>query len=558
MKRWSLLSLSLAAVAATAPEARAQSNAISGLDVSMGILGGLQVYGHGGTYPTGYTAMAMSTTSCNLGIVDVPWQQPMQSNHPTIAFMAVRELNGRFEQISDRSFVKHGFYALSNNQCTPCQHPSNGTFLGVGCSDTYGTGNNSDRYYLGPPAEIDPWLGMWTPACSYFDAGDPAVGGAAACDGNRSLTNAMVSAMPFQKNRVVMQDADLGLAGATYYYQGQYVVRAEPEANRSNNLASCKMNVSWTGSSWSITQTGSQLQGTVLQRWTGSTLSSNTNALDDGRVYVAVKVTGPTAGQFHYEYAFHNRDNLRGVGAIRIPAATAATITNIGFSDIDALVGNDWTVTRTANELSFTTPDNPLVWNTIYNVWFDTDTAPTTEDLTLDAFAAGGGANSFTVSSSAPKGGQVCNFAMSTYCSPKINSLGCVPIISGSGTPSASASSGFLIECNDVINNKSGLLFYGVNGQAGGPFQGGTLCVAAPIKRTPGLFSGGNPPPNDCSGTFALDMNSFAQGLAGGNPLPALQVAGTVVNCQWWGRDPGYAAPDNTMLSNGLEFTICQ
>jgi hypothetical protein len=335
MKRWSLLSLSLLALAAAAPAAGAQSNTVPGLNVKLGILGGLQVYGHQGTYPNGLTAMAMSTTSCNNGTVNVPWLQAMNANHPVIAFLAVRESNGRMQQISDRSYVKHGFYALSSSQCTPCQNPSNGTFLGVGCSDTYGVGNNSDRYWLGPPAEIDPWLGTWVPACSYFDAGDPAVGGGAACDGNRSLTNSMANAMPFYKNRVVLQDADLAVPGANFYYQGYYVVRGELEGNRDDNLVSSKMNVGWGGSSWSLVQSGSNLSGSVLQRWAGSTLTSNSNGSDDGRIYVACEVTGPVAGVYHYEYAFHNRDNLRGVGGIRIPAASAASIYNIGFSDIN-------------------------------------------------------------------------------------------------------------------------------------------------------------------------------------------------------------------------------
>ena len=142
------------------------------------------------------------------------------------------------------------------------------------------------------------------------------------------------------------------------------------------------------------------------------------------------------------------------------------------------------------------------------------------------------------------------------YCTAKINSLGCTPTIGYSGSPSASAGSGFSVQAIQVLNNKNGLLFYGVTGRATLPFQGGTLCVQPQIKRTPSVNSGGNPPPNDCSGTFAIDMNLFAVGGLGGTPLPALTVAGTIVNCQWWGRDPGFVAPNNTTLSDALEYSI--
>jgi hypothetical protein len=145
----------------------------------------------------------------------------------------------------------------------------------------------------------------------------------------------------------------------------------------------------------------------------------------------------------------------------------------------------------------------------------------------------------------------------SAYCTAKTNSLGCVPSIGGIGTPSATASSGFTVQCDNVRNQKSGLLFYGVSGQAATAFQGGTLCVAAPIKRTPGVSSGGSTTGNDCTGVYALDFNAFARGSLGGTPLPALSVPGTVVDCQYWGRDPGFPAPNNTSLSNGLHFATC-
>jgi hypothetical protein len=149
-----------------------------------------------------------------------------------------------------------------------------------------------------------------------------------------------------------------------------------------------------------------------------------------------------------------------------------------------------------------------------------------------------------------------CN-APVTYCTAKLNSLGCVPDIDSSGVPSPTAPSGFVVKASDVRNNKTGILFYGVNGRASTPFQAGTLCVASPIKRTPAVNSAGTPAPvNDCSGVYSIDMNSFAQGALGGTPLPALQVPGTQVNCQWWGRDPGFPAPNNTTLSDGLEYVI--
>ena len=145
-----------------------------------------------------------------------------------------------------------------------------------------------------------------------------------------------------------------------------------------------------------------------------------------------------------------------------------------------------------------------------------------------------------------------------TYCTAKLNSMSCAPAMDMRGIPSGSATSGFQVLCTEVMNNEAGLLLYGTNGRANLPFSGGTLCMTAPLKRTIGLNSSGTPAPTvDCSGVFSLDMSGFAAGLLGGTPSPALRIAGTTVQCQWWGRDPGFPPPFNTTLSNALEFVVC-
>jgi len=59
--------------------------------------------------------------------------------------------------------------------------------------------------------------------------------------------------------------------------------------------------------------------------------------------------------------------------------------------------------------------------------------------------------------------------------------------------------------------------------------------------------------PGLCDGLLALDMNAFAAGVLGGNPLPSLGVPGTQIDCQFWGRD----TPGNSLLTDALEYFVC-
>ena len=135
-----------------------------------------------------------------------------------------------------------------------------------------------------------------------------------------------------------------------------------------------------------------------------------------------------------------------------------------------------------------------------------------------------------------------------TFCEAKVNSLGCLPSISSTGTPSASAASPFEITATNVRSRQYGMLFYG-HAPFEQPFNGGTLCAMTPVRRTFPIYSGGNAGPADCSGTYRFDMNAWIQGGS-----DAALTPGTRVVAQFWSRDPGGATP--TGLTNALDFTI--
>ncbi len=142
------------------------------------------------------------------------------------------------------------------------------------------------------------------------------------------------------------------------------------------------------------------------------------------------------------------------------------------------------------------------------------------------------------------------------YCTAKINSLGCTSAISATGTPSAAATSGFVVSTSSIRNQRPGVLLYGLSGRAALPFGGGTLCLAGSIRRAAAVNSGGSPSGADCSGVLSVDMNAFARGLLGGSPDRALSLPGARIGCQWWSSDPLPGNPNNPGLSDALEYSV--
>lgn len=137
-----------------------------------------------------------------------------------------------------------------------------------------------------------------------------------------------------------------------------------------------------------------------------------------------------------------------------------------------------------------------------------------------------------------------------TYCTAKLNSLGCMPSISSEGVLSLSVGADeFVVRATNVRNNQNGFMLWALNATAM-PFAGGTRCIDSPIFRTPAQNAGGNSGTIDCSGQYAFPFTRAFVTLRGIAP-------GTTLYAQYWSRDPGYSPPNNIGLTNALSFVVC-
>jgi hypothetical protein len=317
--------------------------------------------------------------------------------------MVVRVDNDRLVQISDRrTFAKHSHGAGNQTgRCGTCVNPGTSTLLAVGCYDAYSANTNSNRFWLGPVDEVDPWTGLWNPFGSYFDRGDPEVAFPQNQDGIRSLTSGAF-ADPV-KNRIVLRETDL-LAPGQFYRVLHIVCEGEHRDLRMNNSGYRGVTPSWNGTTWSFAEGPTTFIGSVLDAWPGATVGSARNGDDDGHFFVAVKVTQPSPGLWHYEYAVQDFDNARGAAALRIPLCPSTAAQNVGFRDADSDPLNDWTWSHAGSELVFQAGPAALRWNMIFNFWFDCGVAPVAGAVALDQALPGPGALQVAVATQIPGG----------------------------------------------------------------------------------------------------------------------------------------------------------
>ncbi len=522
----------------------------------------------------GIAAYSMTTVSCNIGNTDAIWMTcgagPTCNKHPVIGQQIYRlqttaQGYKKLRQIG-MSWLKHGFCAADAPSCTNLipgsVYTPNGScdWLGPFATDTYGAGLNGDQGNLGPRSNVNPWTGLYNypypnPPAPWTSCGTAPGGGGPIC------------------RRTQVHENDLNptlFPNSIYAGEVVYIVTDEPTTpaapQRMNNYSIRKLNTPTGAPPYTLSFSGSTIPFIGGVQWwaqndTGVSVK-NIDVPGDGRMIIGYKATSLGGGQYHYEYALTNNCSDRGAQSISFPLPAGASCTWPVFGDVDyhsgePYDGTDWdftvgtAATWTSTPYATNVNANALRWSTTYTFAFDCDRAPVQGEATIGYFKPGTPSSiDVTVDLPGPASAAI------EYCTAKQNSVGCTPQIFGVGTPSATSGSGFTVSAVNEINNKPGLLLYTDAGQAALPFSGGTLCIAPPIKRSVSLNSNGTPPPSNCTGVYSIDMNSFAVGGLGGGPAPFLVIPSAVVCAQFWGRDNGFSAPDNTSLSNGLLYTV--
>ncbi len=349
------------------------------------IVGDLPAISRWGTV-NGITGFSVGTTSCNVGTCWLNWQSNT-NQHPVIGQNAFRYKDGRFEQIG-QGWLKHGFFALSEDLCsTECEATSGG-HLGVNCSDPYSSGLNGSQGGLGPRSEVNPYTGEYPYPFTTINQGGNAI---------------------YKRIQIHNEDLDQNLnAGAVYYVDAMYVTPDDAAAGANlNNYSLRKAIASGTGNSVDFDVDNSS--ETLRERPAIVAWALNQPGLllrilpvpNDGRFWVASAATELGNGVWHYEYAIQNTNSHRSAQAFEIPVPPHAQITNIGFHDVDYHSGEpydltDWAATVDNGVIRWETEAfednedaNALRWGTLYNFRFDADVAPTVNDATLGLFRPG-------------------------------------------------------------------------------------------------------------------------------------------------------------------------
>jgi hypothetical protein len=354
----------------------------------------------------GRVGLALGTDACNKGTVDVDWFALPNSDHPFIPQNLYRMSGGatnneRFEQIG-QSWGKHAFAAASADGCGFGCNGVSGGQLGSGCSDAYGAGLNGSQGGIGSRAWVNPFTGSFPGSTANNHSGH-----------NHDVTS----------HRMLVDVNDLNTSlnvGATYFAEANYIVPHEgswcqshpDQCNMYNNASYKPYTVTGINQPFSFSGAGPTVrEHPAITAWTGATVNQVQPAPGtDGIWFMGFKVTNPSTGVWHYEYALYNQNLDRSIQSFSVPVGPGVNISNVGFHAPPQHPGwvNDgtlnsqgysstpWAVTQDASSITWTTETfaqnqnaNAIRFATMYNFRFDADQAPNPTNATVGYFKTG-------------------------------------------------------------------------------------------------------------------------------------------------------------------------
>jgi hypothetical protein len=401
------------------PPVRPSGVLVPGPDIVVGDLPDIFYFGNEGSQ----AGLGIATTSCNYGDQPVDFHALPETNHPFFTQNFYRMSGGadnlqRFEQIG-QAWIKHTFGASEDDLCDLGCSTSNCTpfsQLCPGCADPYLADENGWYDLLGSRAWVNPFTGF------FLSNPDPTNH-----TGHTAHDNA--------SHRVRVNISDLNTTlnqGATYFAEAQYDTRQEYEwcqahpgqCNMYNNASHHQFLVFGT-SSFSFSPVDQTVRmHPAITAWTGATVNrQEPDPGNDGIWFMGYKVTNPTAGVWHYEYALFNQNLDRSIQSFSVPLGAGANLSNIGFHAPPQEPGwaNDnipggqgyssmpWNVTQNASSITWNTETfaqnqaaNAIRFGTLYNFRFDADQPPQTASATVGFFKTG---SPMMVAIQAPAGG---------------------------------------------------------------------------------------------------------------------------------------------------------
>jgi hypothetical protein len=359
--------------------------------------------------------LASGTDSCNNGDQPVNWLAMPNTDHPVVPQNLYRMSGGasndaRFEQVG-QSWMKHTFLALEDSVCGTCNTSGcqTGSHLCPGCSDPYVSGLNGDQGSIGSRAWINPFTGSFPTNAN---------------DHSGHAHNGV-------SHRILVETSDLmpgGNAGATYFGEAAYLspheytwcVSHPGQCNMFNNYSHRQFSVTGGPTFFNFSAVSSTVRmQPAIQAWaaTGATVNQvEPDPGNDGIFFVGYKVTGPTAGVWHYDYAVFNMNLDRAIQSFEVVfPGFPPDLSNIGFhappqhpgwahdgTEGDAgYSSTPWTFTLNGppplpnsavwNCETFAQNQNAnaIRWGTLYNFRFDSPAAPATSTANIAFFKTG-------------------------------------------------------------------------------------------------------------------------------------------------------------------------